>query len=457
MHEKKGLGVSFEALRKEAERIVRAKETTSMDDDELDLVRLAHELEVHQVELELQNDELQRANKELEASRKEFVDLYQFAPVAFVTVNEKGVIEQANAAAARMLAASEDFPAGGLFPLLVYPADQGVYFSCLERIALNSAAGSCELRLQGKDRRLVHVHLEASPKHDGQGRTHWRLALVDITQRKKFEEELEIKVRERTAELARSNRELEDFAFVASHDLQEPLRKIQMFADLLKGANLKEERSRDYFERMTKAAQRMQEMIEALLEYSRITTKARPFAPVSLNDAVKEALGYLQSRLQETGGRVSLEDLPTVEAEPSHMVRLFQNLLGNALKFHRDGEPPIIRIYAEPMGATRCRVHVEDNGIGFDEKYLDRVFKPFERLVGRQYEGSGMGLAISRKIVERHGGNISARSTKGKGTSFIIELPLRQARGNGLESSNPGVLESLSSADRVKVGHGDSD
>ena len=158
MNDKTGPGVSFEALRKEAERILKERGTESVGENELELVRLTHELEVHQVELELQNEELRRANKELEASRKEFVDLYQFAPVAFVTVNEKGLIEQANDAAARMFADSKHSLAGRLFSLLVYPPDQDVYFSCVEKIALNEGKGSCELRLQAGNGLIVHLN-----------------------------------------------------------------------------------------------------------------------------------------------------------------------------------------------------------------------------------------------------------------------------------------------------------
>ena len=166
-----------------------------------------------------------------------------------------------------------------------------------------------------------------------------------------------------------------------------------------------------------------------------MTTKAQPFAPVDLAQVAREVVSDLEGRLQQTGGRVEVGDLPTVEADPTQMRQLLQNLIGNALKFHRPGVPPVVQVHGRVLPATadadgqprapaRARSPCEDNGIGFDEKYLDRIFKVFQRLHGRgEYEGTGMGLAICRKIVERHGGTITARSTPGRGATFVVTLP----------------------------------
>lgn len=231
------------------------------------------------------------------------------------------------------------------------------------------------------------------------------------------------------AELARSNRELEDFAFVASHDLQEPLRKIIAFGERLEsreGQALSDE-GRDYVERMRRAAERMKALIDDLLAYSRVTTRAQPFAPVDLGEVVDEVLGDLEVRIEAGGARVEVGPLPRVDADRVQMRQLFQNLLANALKFHRPGEAPIITVAAAaPAGAT-VEIEVADQGIGFDEKYLERLFKPFHRLHGRDsYEGTGIGLAICKKIVDRHHGTITARSSPGDGARFTIRLPLEQ-------------------------------
>ncbi len=248
--------------------------------------------------------------------------------------------------------------------------------------------------------------------------------------------------------LAQSNRELEEFAFVASHDLQEPLRKIQTFGGRLKekhGAGLGEE-GLDYLERMQNAGVRMQALIQGLLTYSRVTSRPEPFSQVSLDSLVQEVISDLAVHIEQTGGEVRVGGLPAIEASPNRMRQLFQNLLSNALKFHGE-EHPIIKVsgkevhhpLSKEVGINEPSVEilVEDNGIGFDEKYTDRIFLPFQRLHGRShYEGTGMGLAICRKIVEYHGGTITARSAPGKGSTFIVTLPVRQKFGEPLETSS---------------------
>jgi chemotaxis family two-component system sensor kinase Cph1 len=252
--------------------------------------------------------------------------------------------------------------------------------------------------------------------------------VLDVTGLKKAEAALI----EHSKEVEQKNRELEEFASIASHDLREPLRKVKAFGDLLasKCASLFDDESRDYMKRIQNATARMQVLIDSLLTYARVTTKAQSFAPVDLNQAVKEALSNLELQVKETNGVVEVSSLPSVVADEQQMIQLFQNLIGNALKFHRKGDPPRVKIHSRMIKDDRIRpsgayeISVEDRGIGFDEKDLRRIFAPFERLHSRgEYEGVGMGLAISRKIVERHGGSITAKSTLGQGSTFIIILP----------------------------------
>ncbi len=249
---------------------------------------------------------------------------------------------------------------------------------------------------------------------------------IAISQAKLLEQE----TRQRQ-ELARSNEELQQFAFIASHDLQEPLRKIKAFGDRLQ-VSCRESLSPqglDYLQRMQNAAGRMQNLIEDLLDLSRITTRAQPFIAVDLTQIVEGVLSDLEIRIQQTQAKIEIGELSTINADPLQIRQLLQNLIGNALKFHRDSVPPLINIYSQEIETEEdlrwCEIVVKDNGIGFNEKYLDRIFNVFQRLHGRsEYEGTGMGLAICRKIVERHKGKITAKSELGKGTSFIVTLPL---------------------------------
>jgi signal transduction histidine kinase/sensor domain CHASE-containing protein len=229
-------------------------------------------------------------------------------------------------------------------------------------------------------------------------------------------------------ELARSNSELEQFASVASHDLQEPVRKIQAFADRLKqvDGDVMSDRGRDYLDRIINAADRSRVLINDLLELSRISTNPKPFVVVNLNNVVDGVLSDLEPRIEREGGRVEVGYLPTVDADITQMRQLFQNLIGNALKFHRENEPPVVKVASTPAGdGHQVELTVEDNGIGFEAKHQERIFTIFQRLHGRsKYDGTGIGLAICKKIVERHGGTIVAESSVARGAKFTISLPI---------------------------------
>jgi signal transduction histidine kinase len=248
-------------------------------------------------------------------------------------------------------------------------------------------------------------------------------------------EELEHRARE----LQRSNEELEQFASIASHDLSEPLRKVQMFSKQLQAseADGMSEKGADYVERMIEAGERMQHLIEDLLEFSRVTTRGRPFVPVDLGDAFRDAVSDLEVPRTEAGADVEIGKLPTVEADPLQIRQLAQNLMSNAIKFRKEGVPPVVRVSGE-VHSGKARIEIADNGIGFDPRYAMRIFRVFERLHGRSsYPGTGIGLALCRKIAERHGGGIIAESTLGEGATFTVTLPVRQFRGPRTNGSGP--------------------
>jgi light-regulated signal transduction histidine kinase (bacteriophytochrome) len=249
----------------------------------------------------------------------------------------------------------------------------------------------------------------------------------DITISKQAEVNLKIYA----ARLEQSNRDLQEFAYIASHDLQEPLRKVLAFGDRLasKYGDLLDETGRDYLKRMRDASQRMQTLINDLLSFSRVTTRAQPFDVVDLNSLAQEVVSDLEYQIDRTHGYVVIENLPVIEADPTQMHQLLQNLIANGLKFHQEDTPPTVLVSAQILD-SKCQIQVKDNGIGFEEQYLDRIFKPFQRLHSRQeYEGSGMGLAICRRIVERHSGEITASSKPGVGSTFTVTLPIFQTIG----------------------------
>lgn len=259
----------------------------------------------------------------------------------------------------------------------------------------------------------------------------------DITRVKQVENELQRNVRE----LHRSNRELEEFAYAASHDLQEPLRKINTFGSRLekKYSEVLGEEGRMYINRMQVASNNMRSLIDNLLELSRVTSSRQPFELIHLAKPVKEAISDLELTIEETGAVIQIGPMPEIEGIPSQLRQMFYNLLSNALKFRKKDVPPVIHIKATKLirrekeahflspDNNYFRVDISDNGIGFDQDYEQRIFQIFQRLHGKaEYPGSGIGLAICKKIAERHNGNISAKGREGEGAVFSIIFPDKQ-------------------------------
>jgi len=265
----------------------------------------------------------------------------------------------------------------------------------------------------------------------------------EIKIRKEAQDNLEIKIAERTKELVAKNEELEfrnhelqQFSWVVSHDLNEPIRKIQIFVKIIKELYLvNDEKAIDYVNRTIKSAERMQTLITDLLAYSRLSSKVMP-EKTDLNEVLQEVLSDFDYLIERKNAIIKTNELPTIDSIPSQLRQVFQNLIGNALKFSVDIRIPHIEISSEliankdfdaPVSASGkyCRIIVKDNGIGFDEIYLDRIFIIFQSLNDRQtYEGTGIGLAIAKKIIEKHNGLITAKSEVGNGATFIMVLPL---------------------------------
>ncbi|MES2386974.1 MAG: CHASE3 domain-containing protein [Bacteroidota bacterium] len=309
-------------------------------------------------------------------------------------------------------------------------------FEKFEKVADGQVQPVMEFELIKPGKKSNWLHVSAVKLEDG-----FTVTFDDITELKNYEEELRLKIEE----LERSNKELEQFAFVASHDMQEPLRKIRAFGDRLKEQNAAEltEKGKGYLEKMLASAQRMQNLINDILNFSRIGRINEPFVSTDLHRIVQDLLHDFDLIIKERNVSVEFRGMPVLEAIPSHMHQLFQNLISNAIKFSNPDANPQISIigkrlentFAYPTLAKEkngyfCEITVRDNGIGFDDKYIDKIFTIFQRLHGKnEFEGTGIGLAICKKIVEHHNGYITAKSEPGKGAAFIIVLPYKHIYG----------------------------
>ncbi|MDJ1485266.1 PAS domain S-box protein [Cytophagaceae bacterium YF14B1] len=363
--------------------------------------------------------------------------IFDHAIDGIITIDSTGLIEMVNPAASKLFGYVPEELIGENISILMPNPDRrnhDQYIHNYHQTGIGRIIGiGREVTGLRKDGTRFPFHLSVSEVNLSSGKIFTGI-IHDISDLKLAQE----KLRRYAAELERSNIELQDFAYVSSHDLQEPLRKIQAFGDRLmmkEGENLSEQ-GKDYLERMLSASARMQKLINDLLAFSRVS-KQMEFVSVNLNTIIQEVLTDLEILIEKNNATILVDELPTIEAQPTQMRQLFQNLISNAIKFRKPDEAPRIHISSEVKqikahlsatpGDEILEISVEDNGIGFDVKYLDRIFNIFQRLEGRKYEGSGIGLAVCRKIATHHGGTITAHSQIGKGSTFVVTLSIKHA------------------------------
>lgn len=381
--------------------------------------------------------ELQQAKEALESEvrsahrvRQRLQSIFESAPNGMIVVAPSGEILQANATASAIF--RYDDLIGHSIEDLVPRDDRPEH-----RMRRADYSARPVKRMMGDRRDLfglcqdgtsVPVEIGLNPV-SGSDSGEIIASIVDISERREYEH----RIQQHNAALERSNKELEEFAFIASHDLREPLRKIISFSRLLMSNDYGQftREGEEFTNYIVSAAERMRELLDSLLSYSRITSHGKSFAKTRLNEVIEEVQSDLQLSIDEASATVDVGQLADIDADSSQLRQLMQNLINNALKYRHQERPLRIQIRGKKLRNGHYRLSVSDNGIGFDPRYNDQVFEVFKRLHGRsEYPGTGMGLAICRKIVERHGGVIQAEGSPDGGAVFTIDLPVEQAESS---------------------------
>lgn len=450
-------------LRKKAEKLIRNDQNLIEENLSVEQVRdLIHEFRVHQIELELQNEELRAAQERLQKLQERYWELYDLAPAGYFTLNENHLISQVNLTGARLLRIKRDLLMKRSLVSFIFYEDRDIFYTHLSKVRKLGINDTCELRMLRADNSVFYARFESGVvKNDEDQLNEYRIIVTDITESKKADEELrkayeglEDQVARRTAQLndaithlkneiferqaverqlketlsrlSSANAEIKEFVYAASHDLQEPLRNLSTCVQLLKkkyGGQLGPEADK-FIDYAVDSATRMTELIQALLLYSRVETRDKQLQEVDSQATLNAALFNLRESIAESNAEITYDKMPVVFGDRIQLGQVFQNLIGNAIKFRKESEPPSIHVSVEQSGEDWL-FSIKDNGIGIEPQNRERIFKVFQRANARsEFPGSGMGLSIAKKIIQRHGGKIWVESEIGKGSVFYFTLPI---------------------------------
>jgi len=467
---------SASQLRRRAEASLHGAQTERGPLGAHEAQRLLHELEVHQIELELQNCELRQAREETEEALEQYTELYEFAPVGYLTLSPDGIIRASNLAGAALLQMERSRLLGLSFLSFVAPQERPAFRGFLGRVRAGSAREELELGLAPFKVGDIPLYARIGGVSDAT-RSKCRIAIIDISKRKQAEEELrrnhehlewlvgertrslqteiaerrraelavkelnatlELHVVERTSELQSTIRDLQTFSYSISHDLRTPLRSINSFASVLLedfSAELNDEGKR-LVSAIVQRTVTMGALIDDLLSFSRISRQLLKLQPIDMTELAREVIAMLSLN----GNRVAFKvpQLPAARGDRSMITQVLENLVANAVKFSRKVEQP--RVELGSVAGERENVYfVKDNGIGFDMKYVDAIFGVFQRLHSSDdFEGTGVGLAIVEQIITKHGGKVWAEGSPGEGATFYFSLPKSEAQELGTPGDGSG-------------------
>jgi PAS domain S-box-containing protein len=411
-------------LRQKAEDLHKTKNLSPITiSNEFDLLKLNHELSVYQIELEIQNAELIKAKENLEVAVEvaveKYIELYDFAPTGYLNLSKQGQIIGLNPSASKMLGKERQSLIKNLFGTFVTDDTKQYYYHFLKEIFSSQEEQTCEVTLFRKGNSRINAYLIGHV--DKNGRT-CNVSMIDITERKNAEREKN----ELLHKLTVSNKELAEFAHIASHDLKEPLRSVSSFMQLLsiRYKDKLDDNAHEYIQFAVNGAKRMYALLDGLLAYSRVHTKGRPFNNVDTNRVLSNVMNNLACLTKERSAEIKSDDLPQIYADETQITQLLQNLIQNSIKFST--EPPRIYI-SSALDTDHYTFSIKDEGIGIESQYFEKIFQIFQRLMPKdQYEGIGIGLAICKRIVERHNGEIWLESELGKGSTFYFTIPKRE-------------------------------